>query len=458
MLSKFSTHWRFLLPVLILLLIAPFVLMQQQTSLQLLHIEQSASDQAAALTQLLSSSEKLVSNQVESAMRLLKERGFATGTPRIESTAEVGGKSVPNLLLGNIPQANNFELVDSVAQIQGGTATLFVKSGDEFVRISTNVKNSDGSRAIGTILDPRGKAIPALRAGKIFNGEVDILGEPYFTRYEPIRNIAGETIGAWYVGYKVDTAVIRDAVEDARHLDSGFAAILDENNHIHFLSSHTPRELAKRVILDQVPDWKVIEKVIPQWGFKVIVAYPLSEARQVGMSKSLFVILAGTLVGAFIIILILWQLQRLVLNPIGGDPAFAIDVVQRIAAGNLEKDDLKASPGTLMANVLSMRRKLREMVSTLQQNAERLALSASVFEHAHDGIFITDADARIIETNPAFSDLSGYTREEALGRRPGELNFAYQDEEFFDRFWRNRAAGFQLLRWRLFRHHVAQGA
>ena len=41
----------------------------------------------------------------------------------------------------------------------GGTATLFVKAGDEYVRVATNVQTNDGSRAIGTILDPNGPAI-----------------------------------------------------------------------------------------------------------------------------------------------------------------------------------------------------------------------------------------------------------------------------------------------------------
>lgn len=438
MLSKFSTHWRFLLPVLILLFVAPFILMQQQTSLQLLHIEQSASEQASALAQLLNSAERLVSDQVRSSMQLLKERGHERGTPGIEGTVEVSGKSVPNLTLGGISQANNFELVDSVTSLLGGTATLFVKSGDEFIRISTNVKKSDGSRAIGTQLDPNGRAIAAIRAGKAFHGEVDILGEPYFTAYEPMLDATGSVIGLWYVGYKVDTAVIRDAVEDARHLHTGFAAILDDKNHIRFLSSHTPHDQAEAIVLKPSSQWKIVEKPIPNWGFKVIVAYPISEARKVGLAGSFFVILIGTLIGAFVIIIILWQLQRLVLNPIGGDPAFAINVVQRIAAGNLEKDGLTARPGTLMANVLSMRRKLREMVTLLHQNTERLALSASVFEHAHDGIFITDADARIIEINPAFSELSGYSREDALGKTPDELKFAFHHENFFAHFWENR--------------------
>jgi hypothetical protein len=97
---------------------------------------------------------------------------------------------------------NNFALVDEVQKEKGGTATIFVKSGNDFVRVATNVKKDDGSRAIGTVLDPKGKAMAAISKGESFYGEVPILGKPYITGYEPIRNASGEIIGVYYVGYK----------------------------------------------------------------------------------------------------------------------------------------------------------------------------------------------------------------------------------------------------------------
>ncbi|WP_274608271.1 Cache 3/Cache 2 fusion domain-containing protein [Paraburkholderia sp. PGU19] len=61
---------------------------------------------------------------------------------------------------------NNFTVVDEVKQEKGGTATLFVKSGDDFVRVATNVQKDDGLRAIGTVLDPKGK--PSRRWGLLW--------------------------------------------------------------------------------------------------------------------------------------------------------------------------------------------------------------------------------------------------------------------------------------------------
>ena len=85
----------------------------------------------------------------------------------------------------------------------GGTATLFVKAGDEYVRVTTNVKKNDGSRAIGTVLDPSGPAIAMIRKGEAFYGEAIILGTPYLTGYEPIRDASNNVIGIYYVGYRL---------------------------------------------------------------------------------------------------------------------------------------------------------------------------------------------------------------------------------------------------------------
>lgn len=139
--------------------------------------------------------------KVAKAMALLKDGTAKLGAPKVEGTDPVGGKSAPGLYFGTTKMNNYFVVVDDVVKAVGGTATLFVKSGDEYVRVATNVKKDDGTRAIGTILDPKGKAIVEINAGKAFYGEVDILGKPYVTGYDPIKDGSGATIGIYYVGY-----------------------------------------------------------------------------------------------------------------------------------------------------------------------------------------------------------------------------------------------------------------
>ena len=139
--------------------------------------------------------------KVKTAMELLRSMADKLGPPKVEGMDTVAGKQVPAIYFGSTKMNNNFDLVDEVVKQAGGTATIFVKSGDDYVRVATNVKKDDGSRAIGTVLDPKGKAIASIQKNDAFYGEVDILGKPYITGYEPIRDPSKNVIGIYYVGY-----------------------------------------------------------------------------------------------------------------------------------------------------------------------------------------------------------------------------------------------------------------
>ena len=140
-------------------------------------------------------------DKVKASMAALKAKTAQLGPPKISGSDAVAGKDVAALYFGTIKINNHFDEVDAVVQEHGGTATLFAKSGNDYVRVATNVKKDDGSRAIGTLLDPKGKAIESIKKGEAFYGEVDILGKPYITGYKPIRDSSKNVIGIYYVGY-----------------------------------------------------------------------------------------------------------------------------------------------------------------------------------------------------------------------------------------------------------------
>lgn len=87
------------------------------------------------------------------------------------------------------------KLLDKITEQVGGTATIFMKD----TRVATNVKKSDGSRAVGTKL-AKNAAYKSVFAGKPFIGIVGILGKPYITKYDPIFNKNQQVIGILYVG------------------------------------------------------------------------------------------------------------------------------------------------------------------------------------------------------------------------------------------------------------------
>ncbi len=123
------------------------------------------------------------------------------GTPRLQGSERVGDRDVPGLYFGSHKLTKNYALVDDIKRTVGATATLFVKAGDDFVRVSTNVLTPEGTRGVGTLL-ARAQAYEAVRRGQAFRGEVDVLGTRFDACYSPIKDGRGSVIGVTYVGFK----------------------------------------------------------------------------------------------------------------------------------------------------------------------------------------------------------------------------------------------------------------
>jgi len=75
-------------------------------------------------------------------------------------------------------------------------------------------------------------------------------------------------------------------------------------------------------------------------------------------------------------------------------------------------------------------------ISERIQSEKRLKLAASVFTHAHEGIVITDTRGDILDVNHAFSRITGYSRDEVLGKNPRILKSDQQGPEFYKNLWR----------------------
>jgi diguanylate cyclase (GGDEF)-like protein/PAS domain S-box-containing protein len=99
----------------------------------------------------------------------------------------------------------------------------------------------------------------------------------------------------------------------------------------------------------------------------------------------------------------------------------------------------------LWHNATRLRRAVREIatvnvaleteIAQRRQAEERLRLAASVFSEANEGILITDPEANILEVNRAFTRLTGYAYEEAIGKNPRFLQSGHQNEVFYTAMW-----------------------
>jgi methyl-accepting chemotaxis protein len=278
----------------------------------------------------------LMNAKVSTAAAVLQDRARVVGEPSLGPTVSVGSETVPALLLGGRPQQNTFGLVDEVTTVVGGTATLFVRRGDDFVRVSTNVRKSDGSRAIGTLLDPKGKAIAAVREGKSFKGIVDILGQPFYTAYEPMRNKKGDVVGIWYVGYPLSTLTdIGKVVEKTRIFEHGFVSIVDHKGVVRFKSQNaTPEIIAAIGAHDTniLKEWIYEEQKFAPWDYTVLAAYPQTDLTAMLAQMRNVMIIASVALMLLLSVLAVMLVNRTIVRPVNG----LVSAAEGLAVGHVD--------------------------------------------------------------------------------------------------------------------------
>ncbi|TWB75594.1 cache 3/cache 2 fusion protein [Nitrospirillum amazonense] len=116
-----------------------------------------------------------------------------------------------HLYAGDTALENNVAAVDTVKRLVGGTATIFAAKDGEMVRIATNVMKQDGSRAVGTALARNAVYDAVVGRGEAYRGEADILGVPFYTAYDPIKDAGGHIVGVLYTG--IQKRIFAEAVE-----------------------------------------------------------------------------------------------------------------------------------------------------------------------------------------------------------------------------------------------------
>lgn len=74
-------------------------------------------------------------------------------------------------------------------------------------------------------------------------------------------------------------------------------------------------------------------------------------------------------------------------------------------------------------------------ITLLREIQFETQITSMVFKHTAEGVMITDVEGEILAVNPAFTRITGYAREEVLGRRPNILRSGMHSAEFYAEFW-----------------------
>lgn len=117
----------------------------------------------------------------------------------------------------------------------------------------------------------------------------------------------------------------------------------------------------------------------------------------------------------------------------------AEDKVRAFAAGGVDYVSKPFQVDEVLARVATHLR-LNALQRTLRAQNRRLQEAAAVFEISGEGIILTDAQGVIRRVNPAFTRITGYTPEEAIGQTPRLLKSDHHPPEFYAQFWRELLA------------------
>ncbi|SFT93997.1 Methyl-accepting chemotaxis protein [Kosakonia arachidis] len=218
--------------VAVLFLIFTFLLSNKASQqLETLAVE-DLHNQSTGVQDMVEMFNSSLSEEVESYTRLFNS--FLPQPVTIDQTQrrEINGISVPLLKGGDSDLHENNASVDDFLTRTGAIATLFVRSGDDFVRVATSLRKENGDRAIGTKLDKASPAFAQALKGETYRGLALLFGKRYITQYQPVKDNNGNTIAILFVGVDITHSweIMRSKILGRQLGDSGHFYVLDRNN------------------------------------------------------------------------------------------------------------------------------------------------------------------------------------------------------------------------------------
>ncbi|MFM0035291.1 methyl-accepting chemotaxis protein [Paraburkholderia strydomiana] len=305
--------------------------------------------------------DKALSAEVDRSMALLAS--FLPTDFALDDTqkVDIGGIATPTFKAGDKVLNLDFTIPDQFLERSGAVATVFARSGDDFVRVTTSLKKQDGSRAIGTLLDRKGPAYAPLLANRSYTGLAALFGKRLITQYRPITDASGRVIGALFVGVNVDKEIrsVEDGIRNLKIGASGYYFVLDASMGadrgkllVHPAAAGQKADDANapyQRMLDMKqgqldyrsadatlgePDARdkfVSFVTVPEWQWLVGGVAPRDEVlADVVATRNRFVLLGLALVGVFAIVFLI-AVRRLVSRPLDE----AAKASERFASGDL---------------------------------------------------------------------------------------------------------------------------
>ncbi|CAB3732987.1 hypothetical protein R8871_05916 [Paraburkholderia graminis C4D1M] len=314
-----------------------------------------------SIAAMISLFDKALSAEVDRSTSLFAS--FLPSTYTLDETQkiDVNGVATPTFKAGDKVLNMDFSIPDQFLERSGAVATIFARTGDDFVRVTTSLKKQDGSRAIGTLLDRNGPAYALVVANKTYTGLAALFGKRWITQYRPVTDASGRVIGALFVGVNVDPEIqqVQDGIRKLKIGDSGYYFVVNaskgadrgklvvhpaaagqnaDNANAPYQQMLDMKEgrleyrSADATLGEQGARDKFVSFItVPEWQWLVGGVAPRDEVMaEVNATRNHFLVAGFVLVGVFAVVF-LFAVRRLVSRPLDE----AVKASERFASGDL---------------------------------------------------------------------------------------------------------------------------
>ena len=355
----------------------------------------------------------------------------------------------PTLKNGDVALNGRFDEVDAFERNTGGVATIFMRTGDDFERVTTSLKKQDGGRATGTKLAREHPAYAQMLQGTPFTGAASLFGKPYMTYYEPVRDSNGAVIGILFIGFDITAfrSALLNMVTESRFFESGGMYVIDPrtaDTDAVFVShpNHTGKKVLEAfpsaapflsqlragpvgalsdfgpVFGDTVDAPWAVMRPAKASGWWIVAEVSDSEAMANHWSTMVaFVVMLGVTTG-LIGIGLYWLIRRQVSRPL----AELTGAVTTVAQGDLSQPFRTARRdeiGTLVSEVEGMRQRFVEMMATLRSSADNINTAAYEIASGNQDLSARteQAASNLEETAASMEQLTSTVRQSADAAR-----------------------------------------
>lgn len=329
--------------------------------------------------------QELAKKALETTNTLMKSYGGVKLSSSTPDKTEM--ESEDTWILNNENVETNYDFVDKVAGLTNATVTIFKKQSDGYKRISTSLKNANGERVVGTVVENSSEVAQSVSRGSNFYGRAVVVNEWNLTAYMPIYDNK-EIIGMLGIGIKEkDLQGLRQIFKRKKYFATGYPFLVDNKGTFIIHPTKVGENHANAEFFQQLINSKSnMGKTKYMWEGKMkyqyykyiesiesYVSVSIYEHELLGIIKKVRnAIIIALILGIFLFVLVNTQISRTITTALNKGVKFA----ESIAHGDLSKNlDVyqKDEVGQLAAALNSMVHKLRGIVGGIITGAEHIA-------------------------------------------------------------------------------------